>query len=189
MRLRSRTMLRAPLLALLVALTALTAITGCGSSSHDKTTTNSVAAANDGKPRIIKAKDLAGVQTVLGHPVYWVGEQDGKSLELTITQPGNAFLRYLSADSDLGSPKPDFLTIGTYPLKGAYAALQANAKNHKGSKTAQTPDGGFVLQGADRPQSVYIAYPGKDVEIEVYSPSASTAFTTATSGDVKPVSG
>jgi hypothetical protein len=183
------TRLRTPLAATLVALVAALAIVGCGGGNDNKVNT-SVAAANDGKPRIIAVKDLGGVGSALGHPLYWAGEQSGKSLELTITQPGNAFIRYLNRDSELASPEPDFLTIGSYPLKGAYDALKANAKNHPGTRTAQTPDGGFVLVSKDRPQSVYIVFPKQpDVEIEVYAPSASKAFETATSGDIKPVKG
>jgi hypothetical protein len=181
---------RRPFLAIVMTVALAAAVTtGCGGGGGGSSSVATGSISNDGKPRLVEAKDLGALTQVLGHPVYWAGDQGGKKLELTITQPGNAYVRYLDNAGELGSPQPSFLTVGTYPYKGAFAAVKANARRHGGSKTAKTPDGGFVLQTADRPQSVYIVYPGKDFEIEVYSPSASQAFQLATSGAVKPIGG
>jgi hypothetical protein len=170
-----------------VAATALIACGGSDKSSDDTSTGGSqVAASNDGKPRLAQPASLVAVNSALGHPVYWAGDQGGKPLELTLTTDGKAFVRYLNSEGDVGSPDPKFLTVATYPLQGAYEALQENAKLHPDTQTAETPDGGLVLVSQDRPQSVYIAYPGKDIEIEVYAPSAADALDTATSGDIKP---
>ena len=121
------------------------------------------------------------------HPVYWAGERPGKQYELTITDQGNIFVRYLDANTPIGSRSVASLTIGTYPVADAYAATKA-VGNQSGSKTGETPDGGFVVTNRDKPQSVYIAYPGSDHQIEVYDPNPKTAFSLAESGAVVPIS-
>jgi hypothetical protein len=78
------------------------------------------------------------------------------------------------------------LTIGTYPVSNAYEALQGIAKK-PGAKTGKTPDGGFVVTNEGTPQSVYVAYPDSDHEIEVYDPDPKTAFSLATSGAIVPI--
>ena len=79
------------------------------------------------------------------------------------------------------------LTIGTYPVADAYEATK-NVADQQGSKTGKTPDGGFVVTNSNNPNSVYIAYPGADHQIEVYDPDPKTAFSLAESGAVVPIS-
>jgi hypothetical protein len=44
------------------------------------------------------------------------------------------------------------------------------------------------VASSSKPQSVYIAFPDKDEQIEVYDPDPKTAFALATSGAVVPIS-
>ncbi len=139
-----------------------------------------------GEAREVSAQELEDLASSLDHPVYWIGEQDGKRLELTETPEGNVFVRYLDSDVEVGSREVAALTIGTYPVPDAFAAVQKTAKQ-KGALTGETPDGGIVVSNQASANSVYIAYPGTDVQIEVYDPNPQVAFETATSGDVEPV--
>jgi hypothetical protein len=135
----------------------------------------------------ISVQGLRDLANSVDHPVYWVGERPGKQYELTIADNGNIFIRYLDANTPVGSRDVASLTVGSYPVQNAYGALQAVAKE-AGATTDKTPDGGFVVTNSNNPNSVYIAYPGADTQIEVYDPDPKTALSTATSGTVVPIS-
>jgi hypothetical protein len=147
---------------------------------------NSEPAATSGAEGV-SVSQLRNVASSVDHPVYWAGERPGKRYELTITDQGNIFVRYLDPDTPVGSRSVASLTIGTYPVADAFAATKSVAAK-PGSKTGQTPDGGFVVTNSDNPNSVYIAYPGSDHQIEVYDPNPKTAFSLAESGAVVPIS-
>jgi hypothetical protein len=132
-------------------------------------------------------ESLRQLASSVDHPVYWVGERPGKKYELTIADNGNIFIRYLDEDTQIGSREVTSLTIGTYPVANAYGALQ-EVSSKPDAKTGETPDGGFVVTSDGNPQSVYIAYPGADTQIEVFDPDPKTAFSLATSGAVVPIS-
>jgi hypothetical protein len=131
-------------------------------------------------------QNLRQIASSVDHPVYWVGERPNQKYELTITDNGNIFVRYLDESTPIGSRNVASLTIGTYPVQNAYGALQDVAAK-PGAKTGQTPDGGFVVTNGDNPQSVYIAYPGSNTQIEVFDPDPKTAYALATSGAVVPI--
>jgi hypothetical protein len=121
----------------------------------------------------------------LGHPVYWAGQRSGFTYELTQVD-GNVFIRYLPAGVGLGDPRPNFLTVGTYPKGKSFAVLKRQG-NRRGNRSRTTSGGGIAVWSDSRPQSVYVAYPGQNVQIEVYDPSAQRARRLATSGAVKQI--
>ncbi len=123
---------------------------------------------------------------MVGHPVYWAGARPGKKYELTITPDQNIFIRYLDPGVPIGSKDVSSLTVGTYPVQDAVAALQHEA-DKPGARTASAPGGGFVLTSADAPQSVYLAYPDSNYQIEVYDPDPQRALSLATSGAIVPI--
>ena len=47
--------------------------------------------------------------------------------------------------------------------------------------------GGIAFYSKSAPTSVYVAYPGSNVQIEVYDPSAAQAAQLVTSGKIVPV--
>jgi hypothetical protein len=135
----------------------------------------------------VSVTQLQALASTVDHPVYWAGERPGKRYELTVTDQGNIFVRYLDPDTPVGSRSVASLTIGTYPVADAFAATKS-VGDQPGSKTGETPDGGFVVTNSNNPNSVYIAYPGADHQIEVYDPNPKTAFSLAESGAVVPIS-
>ena len=86
----------------------------------------------------------------------------------------------------MGDPRPNYLTIGTYPKARSYALLKRQARKH-GNHSGAAARGGLAVWSDGRPQSVYLAYPSSDLQIEVYDPSAARARRLATSGAVKPI--
>jgi hypothetical protein len=121
-----------------------------------------------------------------GHDVYWAGAKRGYTYELTQTSKGNIYIRYLPTGIDVNDPRPNFLTVGTYPRAGAYGVIKKVGSN-PGSQVRQLAGGGIAVRSTTKPTSVFIAYPGKDFEIEVYDPSPSRALRLATSGKISPL--
>jgi hypothetical protein len=185
---RSRAMyrLREPRNAAIVGLllaAAIVAIFLIASSGDD----NSSGPESTGGAEATSVDSLRQLASSVDHPVYWAGTRPGQKLELTITDTGNLFVRYLDQNTPVGSKDVASLTIGTYPFQNAYGALQ-EVSQKSGAKTGNTPDGGFVVTNENSPQSVYIAYPGADTQIEVFDPDPKTAFALATSGAIVPIS-
>lgn len=125
---------------------------------------------------------LSDLATKVGHPVFWLGGKSNNTYELTQSANGNIYVRYLPAGVAVGTTKP-YLTVGTYPFPGAYAALQAVAK-HSGETRIRIAHNGIAVVGASDPQSVHIAYPGIDYQVEVYDPSPGAATALVAAGKV-----
>lgn len=140
----------------------------------------------DGARLLGSETDLAVLSADVGHPVYWPGERAGTRLEATMLEDGQVFVRYLDEGAAAGDPRPQFLSVGTYPVRDAYETLEAVARL-EGSAAESLDDGALVVQSAEAPESVYMAYPGHDLQIEVYDPDARRALRIATSGAIHPV--
>jgi hypothetical protein len=139
-----------------------------------------------GGSKAASVQQLKALAAVLGHPIYWAGMQAGDTYELTRTQNGSVYIRYLPPGVQVGVARPDYLTIGTYPQKGALAILENTAaRNHV--PTIPIDDGGLAFVDKKHPTSVFLAYPNIDLQVEVYDPAAGRARRLVTSGQVAPV--
>ncbi len=152
---------------------------------RDDDGSGSVPQAGEG-PVLASEDSLSSLQDELGHPVYWAGPPNGRKLEATLTEDGQVYVRYLAEDAEVGVPDPAFLTVATYPLEDAERTLRALA-DEKGSGGGETPDGALVVTTRDRPTNVYFAPPGEGLQIEVFDPDPTTAFTLASGGEIVPV--
>lgn len=122
----------------------------------------------------------------VGHPIYWAGSQPRFTYELSQTKGGRVYIRYLPPGVKLGDSRPNYLTIGTYPQRRAFATLRATAKK-QGAQMIHLAGGGLAFQYKSRPTSVYVAYPGSNYQIEVFDPSPRRAFELVVAGQVKAV--
>jgi hypothetical protein len=118
-------------------------------------------------------------------PLYWAGTRSGTTYELTNTA-GRTWVRYLPKGTPVGSPRPDYLSIGTYAMPNALAQIKTIA-NRAGSVRVPIANGGIAVYSKSRPTSVYLAYPGAPYEVEVFDPNAATALQLVTSGQIVPV--
>jgi hypothetical protein len=158
----------------LVARGQIRSISGQGSGSSS-TPASAVA---------VSQSELKSVAESSGHPVYWLGSRSNATYELTRTPDGRIYVRYLPAGMQVGERRP-VLTVGTYPLSNAYG-LTASVARQK--KSVRIPvDGGIAVYSRTRPTSVYLAYPGSRVQVEVFDPSAREARRLVASGQVQPV--
>jgi hypothetical protein len=119
----------------------------------------------------------------LGQEVYWVGPEPDKRYGLTRNAKGEIFLRYLPSGTSADAQQ-QLLTIGTYPLKGAFAATQSVAAE-TGTVYRNLAGGGLAAYRRDKPTNVYVAYPKLEYQIEVFSPSAAQAHALAFSKRVR----
>jgi hypothetical protein len=137
-------------------------------------------------PTAASQSRLQEIATEAGHPIYWIGPKDGATYELTRTSNGRVFVRYLPHDIAIGARQPDYTIVGTYPVSNALKVLQELGKK-PGESTFSAPHGGFAVYDGSHPTNVYVAYPGSNLQIEVFDPSPERARKLITSGALAPV--
>jgi hypothetical protein len=138
------------------------------------------------KPVAASVGDLRALPSSVGHVVYWAGPKASVTYELTRASRGYVYVRYLPQGVEIGDKRPQFLTVGTYPQPDAFASVQKAAKK-KDEIVRNIGNGGLAVASPQRPQSIYFAYPGSDLLVEVYNPSSDQAFRAVVSGQVKPI--
>jgi hypothetical protein len=128
-----------------------------------------------------------GLRTLaaLGIPIYWVGEQPGVDYELTKTADNRVFIRYLPGGVPIGSRKP-YLTIGTYPVSNAFTVTSRLAAK-RGSAPVDVGKGAVAFFSRKSPESVFLAFRGSRVQIEIYDPALGRARDLVVSGLVTAV--
>lgn len=127
------------------------------------------AAVSSHGPHAVTAEGLRAAAARLGHPIYWLGAKPRSTYELTITSSGMAYVRYLPAGVAVGSKRPVFLTVGTYPTRNAYATLAA-ARKLKGSQVQEISPNAIAVTYASHPHSAYIAWRDKALVVEIFDP-------------------
>jgi len=137
-------------------------------------------------PKIVAPGRLRALASTLGYPLYWVGKRAATRYELTRTAGGNTFIRYLPPQARAGDGRPAFLAIGTYPVRDPYGQIDAAARR-PGAVSLRLPLGGVAVYDRATPTSVYFAYPGSKVQVEVYDPSGRTARRLVLTGQVVPI--
>ena len=157
----------------------LVAIRGGGSSSTAKSSATIA-------PTAASLDRLRSLAKDVGHPIYWIGPAANTTYELTKTGSGRIYVRYLTNGVTLGSKSSSYTFIGTYPFQDAYKALQGLAKKST-DKSFSAPASGLAVYAKSVPTNIYLAYPGSNVQIEVYDPSPSHARSLIREGRVAPV--
>jgi hypothetical protein len=150
-----------------------------GNDSSSSSVTSNVSAAT--------VAQLQRLATSLDHPVFWLGRKSGYRYELTRQSNGNVYIRYLPPGVKIGDTK-GYLTVATYPFVGAYTAIKAVAKQ-KGVTPLRVAGGGLGEISATSPESVHVAYPNVDYQIEVYDPTPGSATAMVASGQLQALGG
>jgi hypothetical protein len=154
-----------------------------GNDDSSSSTTTQTAAV---RPVAATPARLRALADEVGHPVYWVGPRQNRTYELTRTSSGRIFIRYLPPGVKVGNRSARYTIVGTYPVENALEILQ-RLSTQPGEKSVPAPGGGLAVYSMTSPGNVYVAYPGSDVQIEVFDPSAKRALRLVTSGRVAPV--
>lgn len=140
-----------------------------------------------GEAEAASVSELSEFAAAQGKPVYWLGERRNESYELTDSSSGRVYIRYLTAGAEAGDERAAFVTVATYPADNGVAALRKAAREQKGAKLGKTDDGAVLLIDPSSPNNAHLAYPGANLQIEVYSPVPGEALRLAARGDVQPV--
>lgn len=134
-------------------------------------------------PVSIAPGDLKRLSAALHQPIYWVGPETGYSYEVTVTANGSVYVRYLPPGVKIGDPRSNFLIVSTYPFPNALSALKGVANGH-GHTLA---NGVFALPDPAYAESIHLAYPNVEYQIEVYDYVPARARQVALSGRVQAV--
>jgi hypothetical protein len=137
-------------------------------------------------PVAVSPDRLRSLASQVGRPIYWLGALPDRQYEFWRTSQDRVYVRYLPAGVPVGTRRAGYTLVGTYPVKSAYAVLQALGKK-EGENSLTAARGGFAVYSTARPTNVYLAFPGSDLQIEVYDPSPERARELVTSGQVVPV--
>jgi hypothetical protein len=151
------------------------AVGGSGSSSPS-TSASAPAGAKvvAGTPPV--SVSYGGLRTLAGalhQPIYWTGTGSTSHYELRQLQNGYVYVRYLPAGVAAGDPRA-LLTIGTYPMQNAYSITKALSKA-AGNIPLDPGGGGVGAYSEQNKTDAYVAFPGSNYQIEVYSPAPGRA--------------
>ncbi len=165
--------------ALIAAMTlTLALLPGCGGSDSE-----SDRQASPGSAEVVSPDSLREVSSEGTAPIYWAGEQEGTELELSQPDEDRTYVRYLTGDAAAGDERADFLTVSTYVQPNAVAVLRRQSKR-SGGTMGHAPGDATVYYDRTNPSSVYFAYPGSSVEVEVYDPNFERALRLVNSGQI-----
>jgi hypothetical protein len=168
---------------LLAIAVALGLVLGIG---LDRSSSNRPASmTGDVTPFAISASGLHTLAEAVPSTIFWLGEMDGVTYELTRTSSNRVFVRYLPSGVLVGSNRP-YPTVATYPFPHAYAAT-LRASRRPGAMVVPAGRGAIAFYDRSRPQSVFLAEPGANYQVEVFDPSGVRARTIVSSGRVQPV--
>lgn len=138
------------------------------------------------KSTVVSTQALRDLEDSTGHDIYWAGSRPGERYELTETPAGNIYVRYLPPGVEAGAPRPDYLTVGTYPFPNAYAALRKLSLRSRAVSQRLPGNAILVSQGANA-RNAYFAYRGQPLQIEVYDPQPGRAYSLIRSGEITTV--
>lgn len=171
------------LAALAVAGIVVLAIVLLGGDSGDESTT---AAEEESQVAALSEAELLAEASGLGSPIYWVGpREDTESYELTTSEEGRTYIRYLTGDAEAGDERADFISVGTYPFPDAKAGLQRSAASGEGRLEQGK---GYDLLVPASGDNVYVVFDDQpDLQVEVFSPQPGEAEQLVGDGSLAPV--
>jgi hypothetical protein len=138
------------------------------------------------KPHAATQAELTQLAGKLKHPIYWTGPKAGYTYELTQTDKGNVYVRYLPQGVQVGDQRADFVTVGTYPDTNPMRSINTALKR-KNTTRLSAPNGGVAVQDGAHPTSVYLAFPNSSLLLEIFAPNPTEARSIAKSGTVVPL--
>ncbi len=136
-----------------------------------------------GVPTVLSEDELRAFGKAQAFPVYWAGPQEDRRYEVTRTSGGRVYIRYLTPNAEVGTDKPLFLTVGTYPGTNAYGALQ-EVSRRSGAVGVKTQSGALVVVPSATARNAYFAFPQSNFQVEVYDPKKGRAKSLVLDGKI-----
>ncbi len=140
----------------------------------------------EGEVVALSEAELLAEASGLGGPAYWVGPREGtESYELTTTEDGRTYIRYLTGDAEAGDKRADFISVATYPFPDAEAGLKRSAASGEGNLEHGQ---GYDLLVPAAGNNVYVVFDDQpDIQVEVFSPQPGEAEQLARTDELKPL--
>jgi hypothetical protein len=107
---------------------------------------------------------------------YWAGPVAGNMYSLDTRGVGQVYVRYLPEGNGLTDTSALYRVVGTYEIKDAFVTTQAAGNSVPNSIGFINGDGAAVYYTKDSPNNVYIAFDGKDIQVEIFDPKAGGAI-------------
>lgn len=173
--------LRRLLSTLAVSGLVLALFAGCGGDDGDDKP--AAPAVKTGVPTVLSEEQLRAFGKAQAFPVYWAGPQADRRYEVTRTSGGRVYIRYLTPNAEVGTNKPLFLTVGTYPGSNAYGALQEVGRRDDATPV-KTQSGALVVVPSLTARNVYFAFPQSNFQVEVFDPQKGRAKALVLDGQI-----
>lgn len=169
-----------PLVAVLVFAVVAGLVTWFFTSRDDNSSKS-----NNAAIKVVSEQGLQKLVVTSGKPIYWVGPQQDVRYAVEERSNGQVYVRYLSAGMKADTIAT--LTVGTYPMRNAYASTLALGKK-SGWKRLDTGTGGpAAFSSSKLTRNVYLAQSGLDYQIEIYDPTPGRAAELVQAGFALPV--
>lgn len=137
-------------------------------------------------PEVVSVSRLRSIAAAVGRPVYWAGPRPGTKLEYTQKTDGTTYVRYLHGSAKAGTPGAGYVVIATYPQPNAYKSVKRIAAAQH-MFVADLPNGTIAVTKPSRPQNIYVLYPDRAYQIEVYAPNARETRRLVFGGAIRPI--
>jgi hypothetical protein len=134
---------------------------------------------------VVSEPDLLGALEAVGYPVYWAGPRLGVEYEVSRPAEGRTYIRYLPEGEEAESEK-QFLTVGSYQQEDSIESVR-ELGGKPGAVLVEIAGGGAAYAENTAATSAYMAFPGIDVQVEVFDPDAGKALQLIRSGAIVPV--
>jgi hypothetical protein len=109
---------------------------------------------------------------------YWAGPRPGYLYSIDTTAKNRVFLQYIQANKDSKNVIANSRIIATYYSKDGFARTVA-AATQSGNTGFRNLNGSVVFYENDRNTDVYLAFPGEEVQIEIFDPLVGQALSLA----------
>ncbi len=109
---------------------------------------------------------------------YWAGPRPGYLYSIDITAKDRVFLQYIQANKNSSDVIANSRVIATYFDKDGFARTVA-AASQSSNTGFRNPNGSVVFYAKNRNTDIYLAFPGKKIQIEIFDPLAGQALSLA----------
>lgn len=165
-----------------VVVAAIIAFAVGGNDSKSSSNGSQAAPANPAAIPNLTPDTLKASVAATGRTVYWAGPETDNTYVLQTLANGQTTVRYVPKGGNADEANAVYRVIGSYPIKGAFDVTKKAAEDPN-STLVTNSDGSIVVYNKSKTTNVYVAFPGVDVQIEIYDPSGQ-ALALATSGRV-----
>lgn len=119
--------------------------------------------------------------------IYWAGSVSGYTYSLSTDSSGSSVVRYLPTAGAINTSINTTRMVATYVAAGAYDKSITVSKKI-GNSSFKNADGSLVFYKTDNTNDIFMAFPGKNVQVEIFDPVAGQALSLSVlAGEIRPI--